>query len=59
MATHYYDTKTWDLMPEYLKKQYEADGYWPAKCGYMRRDVVFNESKITCKSCLKRMNLSE
>ena len=58
MATHLYDSKTWEQMPEYLKRQNMTDGYWPAKCGYMRRDVVFKESKITCKSCLKKMNQS-
>lgn len=59
MAVHLYESKTWDEMPEYLKKKYEADGYWPARCGYMRRDVVFDESKIACRSCLKKIRDSK
>lgn len=34
------------------------EGYRMAICGYQRQVVTMNKNKVTCKKCLKKMNLS-
>lgn len=42
-------------MPIDVSRDYYAQGLRGTKCGYMRK-VSFDESKVTCLSCLREMS---
>jgi hypothetical protein len=58
IKTHLRCSNTLKCAPNYVIADYRKQGLAGTKCGYVSQNVTADESKVTCKRCLSKMNNS-
>lgn len=56
MIIHLLDLEEDNKVPSWNYAK-SIEGYRMAICGYQRQIVTMNKNEVTCKKCLKKMNL--